>query len=99
MSFIRLIWVDMCFFGVSVPVHRVCVYTDQCLVVNLLSDEFVLAQRIAGLSCDRVYRTLLHLLLHGTIQHKERLASTLLDEEEGKGRQEEGLVKKQTKCN
>lgn len=56
-------------------------YTDQCLVVNLLPDEFVLAQRVAGLSCDRVYRTLLHLLLHGTVQHKERLTSTLLETE------------------
>lgn len=54
--------------------------TYQSLVVNLLPDEFVLAEGVAGLSGDRVYRPLLHLLLYGTVEHEERLAGTLLVE-------------------
>lgn len=56
-----------------------CMCTDQSLVVDLLPDEFVLAEGVAGLSSDRVYWSLFHLLLHGTVQHKERLTSTLLE--------------------
>lgn len=52
--------------------------THQCLVFNLLSDEFVLTEGIACLSSDGVYGSLLHLLFDGTEQHEERLASTLL---------------------
>lgn len=65
--------------------------TDQSLVVNLLPDEFVLAEGVAGLSCDRVYWSLFHLLLHGTVQHEERLTSTLLEtgKESGGRKQEE----------
>ncbi len=55
------------------------VRTDQCFVVDLLSDEFVLAERVSGLSGDGVYRPFLHLLLYSTIQHEERLTCTLLD--------------------
>lgn len=52
--------------------------THQCLVLNLLSDEFVLAEGVARLSGDGVYGSLLHLLFDGAEQHEERLASTLL---------------------
>lgn len=52
--------------------------TDQSLVVNLLSDEFILAQRVAGFSCDCIYWPLFHLLLHGTVQHEERFPGTFL---------------------
>lgn len=52
--------------------------TDQSLVVNLLSDEFILAQRVAGFSCDCIYWPLFHLLLHGTVQHEERFTGTFL---------------------
>lgn len=54
------------------------VMTHQRLVFNLLSDELVLAERIASLSSDGVYGSLLHLLFDGTEQHEQRLASTLL---------------------
>lgn len=52
--------------------------TDQCFVVNLLPDELVLAEGVASLSCDGVDGSLLHLLLHGTVKHEERLAGALL---------------------
>ena len=52
--------------------------THQCLVFNLLADEFIFTEGIACLSCDRVYGPLLHLLFDGTEQHEERLASALL---------------------
>lgn len=74
--------------------------TYQSLVVNLLPDEFVLAEGVAGFSGDRVYRPLLHLLFYGTVQHEERLAGTLLvgkrtgsgqrKQEDNGGRQEGG---------
>lgn len=54
--------------------------TYQSLVVNLLPDEFVLAQGVAGFSGDRVYWPLLHLLFYGTVQHEKRLAGALLEE-------------------
>lgn len=57
-------------------------FTDQCFVVNLLPDELVLAEGVAGFSCDGVYGSLLHLLLHGTVKHEQRLPSTLLVREE-----------------
>ncbi len=50
----------------------------QLFVVDLLSDEFVFAQRVASLSSDGVDGPFLHLLLYGTVQHEERLACTLL---------------------
>lgn len=54
------------------------VFTDQRFVVNLLPDELILAEGVAGLSCDGVDGSLLHLLLHGTVKHEERLAGALL---------------------
>lgn len=68
-------------------------WTYQSLVVNLLPDEFVLAEGVAGFSGDRVYRPLLHLLLYGTVQHEERLAGTLLEGKHtrsGERQQEDG---------
>lgn len=50
----------------------------QLLVVNLLPDELVFAQRVASLARDGVDRPLLHLLLDGAVEHEERLASALL---------------------
>lgn len=52
--------------------------TDQCLVVNLLSDEFILTEGITSFSCDCIYWPLFHLLLHGTVQHEKRLTGTFL---------------------
>lgn len=63
------------------PAHthtRTQSFTDQCFVVNLLPDELVLAEGVARLSCDGVDGSLLHLLLHGTVKHEERLAGALL---------------------
>lgn len=72
-------------------------WTYQSLVVNLLPDEFVLAEGVAGFSGDRVYRPLLHLLLYGTVQHEERLAGTLLEGkhtgEGGGGQKREKYIK------
>lgn len=59
--------------------------TDQRLIVDLLSDQFVLAEGVTGFSGDRVDRPFLHLLLHGTVQHEQRLASTLLQTRTGGG--------------
>ena len=53
-----------------------CAY--QGFVLDLLADELVLTQGIAGLSSDGVDGPLLHLLLDGAVQHEERLAGTLL---------------------
>lgn len=53
----------------------------QCLVVNLLSDEFVLTERVASLSCDGVNGAFLHLLLDGTEEREKRLSCTLLQED------------------
>lgn len=50
----------------------------QCLVVNLLPDELVLAERIACLSCDGVDRAFLHLLFDGAEEREERFAGTFL---------------------
>ena len=58
--------------------QKAVIGTDQGLVVDLLPDELVLAEGVAGLSGDGVYRTLLHLLLHGTVEHEQRLPGTLL---------------------
>lgn len=58
----------------------------QRLVVNLLSDELVLAQRIARLSCDGVNGAFLHLLLDGTEEGEEWLARTLLEWDSGRER-------------
>lgn len=52
--------------------------TDQSFVVNLLSDELVLAEGVAGFSRDGVYGPLLHLLLDGTVKHEQRLPGTFL---------------------
>ncbi len=51
---------------------------DQCLVVNLLPDEFVLTEGVSGFSGDGVYRAFFHLLFYSTVQHEERLTCTLL---------------------
>ena len=55
----------------SLPPH-------QGLVVDLLPDELVLAQRVACLARDGVDGALLHLLLDGAVQHEQRLPGTLL---------------------
>lgn len=52
----------------------------QSFVFDLLPDELVLTQGVAGLSRDGVDRSLLHLLLDGTEQGEEGLPSTLLHE-------------------
>lgn len=52
--------------------------TDQCFVVDLLPDELVLTERVAGLSCNGINGSLLHLLLDGTVEHEQRLPGTLL---------------------
>lgn len=52
----------------------------QLFVVNLLSDEFVFTQRIAGLSGDGIDWPLLHLLLYGTVEHEKGLTCALLTE-------------------
>ena len=52
----------------------------QGFVFDLLPDELVLTQGVAGLSCDGVDGALLHLLLDGTEQGEEGLPSTLLRE-------------------
>lgn len=57
-------------------------FTDQCFVVNLLSDELVLTKGVAGFSCDGVDGSLLHLLLDGTVKHEKRLPGTLLARDE-----------------
>lgn len=72
-------------FNVPSVFTSMCMCTDQSLVVDLLPDEFVLAEGVAGLSSDRVYWSLFHLLLHGTVQHEERLTSTLLATQRGSG--------------
>lgn len=64
-------------------------WTYQGLVVNLLPDELVLAEGVAGFSCDRVDRPLLHLLLYGTVEHEERLAGALLEEKHAGAMMEE----------
>ena len=50
----------------------------QRLVVNLLSDELVLTEGVACLSCDGVNGAFLHLLLDGTEEGEERFPCTLL---------------------
>lgn len=55
-----------------------CMSTDQSFVVNLLSDEFILTEGIAGFACDCIYWPFFHLLLHSTVKHEERLTSTFL---------------------
>lgn len=63
--------------------------TDQCFVVNLLPDELVLAEGVAGFSCDGVNGSLLHLLLHGTVKHEQRLPGALLGREETERRRQQ----------
>lgn len=53
--------------------------TDQCFVVDLLSDEFVLTKGVSGLTGDGVYGPFFHLLLYSTIQHEKGLPCTLLN--------------------
>ena len=57
----------------------------QGLVVDLLPDELVLAQRVACLAGDGVDGALLHLLLDGAVQHEQRLPGTLLWVQAGVG--------------
>lgn len=54
--------------------------SHQCLVVDLLPDELVLAERVARLPCDGVDRAFLHLLLDGAEEGKQGLTSALLEE-------------------
>ncbi len=61
-------------------------FTDQCFVVNLLPDELVFAEGVAGFSCDGIYGSLLHLLLYGTVKHEQRLPGTFLVKERHKER-------------
>ena len=56
----------------------------QGLVVNLLADELVLTQRVAGFTRDGIDGPLLHLLLDGTEQREEGLPGTLLYVEESR---------------
>lgn len=67
-------------------VHTLGAHTDQLLVVDLLSDELVLAERVASLSGDGVDRSFLHLLLYRAVQHEERLTCTFLQNETEKER-------------
>lgn len=60
------------------PAPQWITVAHQRLVLNLLSDEFVLAEGVARLSSDGVYGPLLHLLFDGAEQHEERLTSALL---------------------
>lgn len=53
----------------------------QGFVVNLLADELVLTQGIAGLSRDGIDGAFLHLLLDGAEQREEGLPGTLLGKE------------------
>lgn len=53
-------------------------HTHQSLVVDLLPDELVLAQGVAGLTGDGIDGALLHLLLDGAVQHEERLPRAFL---------------------
>lgn len=59
------------------PINAVRI-TNQCFVLYLLSYELIFTERVAGFSCDGIYRPFLHLLLYSTIEHKQRLSSTLL---------------------
>ena len=52
--------------------------TYQGFVLDLLADELVFTQGVAGLSSDGVDGPLFHLLLDGAVQHEQRLPSTLL---------------------
>lgn len=65
-------------------IMRVC-DADQRLVVDLLPDEFVFAEGVSGLAGDGVYWTFFHLLFYSTVEHKQRLASTLLHRETERG--------------
>lgn len=52
--------------------------TYQGFVLDLLADELVFTQGVAGLSSDSVDGPLFHLLFDGAVQHEQRLSSTLL---------------------
>lgn len=52
--------------------------TYQSFVLDLLPDELVFTQGVAGLSSDGVDGALFHLLLDGAVQHEQRLPGTLL---------------------
>lgn len=54
--------------------------THQGLVLDLLPDEFVLAQGVPRLARDGIDGALLHLLLDGTVEHEQGLPSTFLHE-------------------
>lgn len=53
----------------------------QSLVINLLSDELVFTEWVAGFSGDRVDGAFFHLLLYGTEKREEGLPGTLLHKE------------------
>lgn len=52
--------------------------TYQGFVLDLLANELVLTQGIAGLSSDGVDGPLFHLLLDGAVQHEQRLPGAVL---------------------
>ena len=56
----------------------------QGFVVDLLANELVLAERVAGLARDGVNGPLLHLLLDGAEQGEEGLPGALLDTEKSR---------------
>ena len=58
------------------------------LDIKLLSEKFLLRQRVPGLSRDHVHRPLLQLALDGPVQDEQRLTCMLLGGGEG-GRSEE----------
>ncbi|TKC38840.1 hypothetical protein EI555_007718, partial [Monodon monoceros] len=79
----------------TVLVVRVDAVQDlQGLVLDLLPDELVLTQGVAGLARDGIDGALLHLLLDGAVQHEERLPRTLLWADAGRRKMatEEGVV-------
>lgn len=80
---VSVLWVYQFGFCISVSLHEnsLCAswsVTYQGFVLNLLADELVFTQGVAGLSSDGVDGPLLHLLLDGAVQHEQRLPSTLL---------------------
>lgn len=71
--------------GESAHTHK-HTHTDQLLVVDLLSDKLVFAERVARLSGDGVDWPFLHLLLNSAVQHEQWLSCTFLQNERQKMR-------------
>lgn len=66
------------YLHVCVSVQTAWRETNQSFVLDLLADELVFTQGVAGLSSDGVDGPLFHLLLDGAVQHEQRLPCTLL---------------------